>query len=267
MRKRSERLNQNSTHYTRKRVLLVDGDILLYKIALQNEEAVHWGDGLWTLHCYEDKCKGEVDSHLANLKLSLNAKNLRIALTSHENFRKDVLPSYKENRKQKRKPLILPVLRKYLIDKYKAQVWDGLEADDVLGIMATTSDPYFEFDKIIVSIDKDMRQIPCAVSADGVTFKNITRGEADYWFMMQTLMGDTVDGYAGLPSVGPKSAEKILGDDLNKPLKELWHLVLQAYIDKGYTKDEAIQQARVARILRKGEYNRKTKKVKLWQTT
>jgi hypothetical protein len=42
---------------------------------------------------------------------------------------------------------------------------------------------------------------------------------------------------------------------------------LQAYIDKGYTKDEAIQQARVARILRKGEYNRKTKKVKLWQTT
>ena len=42
-------------------------------------------------------------------------------------------------------------------------------------------------------------------------------------------------------------------------------LVLKAYEDKGFTKDEAIQQARVARILRKGEYNRKTKKVKLWQ--
>ena len=80
-------------------------------------------------------------------------------------------------------------------------------------------------------------------------------------------MGDTVDGYTGLPSVGPKSAEKILGGDPNKPLKELWHLVLKAYIDKGYTKAEAIQQARVARILRKGDYNRKTKKVKLWQIT
>jgi len=265
MKRRIDRLNQNSTHYTKKRVLLVDGDILLYKVALQNEEAVNWGDGLWTLHCYEDKCKSEVDAYIANLKSSLNAKNIRIALTSHDNFRKDVLPSYKDNRKQKRKPLILPVLRQYLIDKYKAQVWDGLEADDVLGIMATTSDPYFEFDKIIVSIDKDMRQIPCAVSDDGMTFKNITNGEADYWFMMQTLMGDTVDGYTGLPSVGPKSADKILGGDPNKPLKELWHLVLKAYLDKGYTKDEAIQQARVARILRKGDYNRKTKKVKLWQ--
>jgi len=265
--KKGRQIKQNDTCYTRKRVLLVDGDILCYKIALQNEEAVNWGNGLWTLHCYEDKCKAAIDSAIANLKLSLNAKNVRLALTSHDNFRKDVLPSYKENRKQKRKPLILPVLRQHLLDEYKAQCWPRLEADDVLGIMATTPDPYYEFDKIIVSIDKDMRQIPCAVSEDGMTFKNITKQQADYWFMMQTLTGDTVDGYSGLPSVGPVSADKILGGDVNKPLKELWHLVVKAYTDKGFTKYEAIQQARVARILRKGEYNKKTKKVKLWQIT
>ena len=45
----------NGTNYKTKRVLLIDGDILCYKVALQNEEAINWGEGLWTLHCYEDK--------------------------------------------------------------------------------------------------------------------------------------------------------------------------------------------------------------------
>ena len=34
-----------------RKVLLIDGDILLYQIALNNEVDTHWGDGLWTLHC------------------------------------------------------------------------------------------------------------------------------------------------------------------------------------------------------------------------
>ena len=32
-----------------KRRLLIDGDILIYKIATQNEVDTHWGDGMWTL--------------------------------------------------------------------------------------------------------------------------------------------------------------------------------------------------------------------------
>jgi len=45
-----------------KRVLLIDGDILLYKIALNNEVETDWGDGLWTLHCDETLCKADVDA-------------------------------------------------------------------------------------------------------------------------------------------------------------------------------------------------------------
>ena len=77
-----------------KREILIDGDILIYQTALQNEEAVNWGDGLWTLHSYEDKCCGLVDEAIKKLKQDLQADRVKICLTSPTNFRKDVLQAY-----------------------------------------------------------------------------------------------------------------------------------------------------------------------------
>ena len=73
---------------------------------------------------------------------------------------------------------------------------DSLEADDVLGILAT--EPSNE-ERIIVSIDKDLYQIPAKISKDGKTFEEISENEANYWHMMQTLTGDSTDGYSGCP--------------------------------------------------------------------
>ena len=82
-----------------KRKLLIDGDILIYKIATMNEVDTHWGNGLWTLHCDENICKTQVDSTIDDLLEDLQADDYVIALTDKTNFRKDVLPSYKDNRK------------------------------------------------------------------------------------------------------------------------------------------------------------------------
>ena len=251
--------------YNKKRELLIDGDIIIYKTALQEEQAIKWDENLWTLHAYEDKAIAAVDEAIKKLQRDLSCKAYKIALTSPNNFRKDVLPSYKANRKGVRKPMILPVLRKHIMDNHKGIMWDGLEADDVLGILATTIDPYFDKDPIIVSIDKDFKQIPSLICRDGETIDRITKPKADYWFMMQVLMGDSVDGYTGLPSVGIKTAEKILGDKTTVPLRTLWNKVVEAYEKKGYTEKEALQQARVAKILRATDYNKKKGEVKLWQ--
>ena len=177
----------------KKKVLLIDGDILAYKIATSNEVSTHWGDGFWTLHCDETQCKFDVDAKIDDLGQSL-------------------------------------------------------EADDVMGIMAT--EPHPTEDRIIVSIDKDMRQIPAKVSRDGETVENIPQRLADYWFMIQTLAGDSTDGYNGLPNVGVKTAEKMIQRYTNVPLLDLWKIVVGAYKAKGFTKKEALQQARVAHILR-----------------
>ena len=37
--------------------MLVDGDLLAYKITSALEETIQWEDDVWTLHCDLDKCK------------------------------------------------------------------------------------------------------------------------------------------------------------------------------------------------------------------
>ena len=206
-------------------------------------------------------CKADVDAVIDSLGSGLEADNYVVALTDKHNFRKDVLPSYKDNRKDKRKPITLKALREYVLEKHNGVVWKNLEADDVMGIMAT--EPTDE-ERIVVSIDKDLRTVPCLLSQDAMTVEKIPQRMADYWFMIQTLTGDKVDGYDGVEGIGIKTAEKLIKKYTNVPLLDLWKIVKKIYVDKGYTEAEALQQARVARILRHGDYNKKTGEVKLW---
>lgn len=242
------------------RTLIIDGDILAYQVAMTNEVSTNWGDGLWTLHCDENICLQHVDSRIEQVVHNLEADNVIVTLTGKDNFRKDVLPSYKSNRINTRKPMVLPVLREYLQDKHDAIIWKNLEADDVMGIMGTEDGS----ETIIYSQDKDLKTIPTYISQDGIDYELISEAQADYNFMTQTLTGDTTDGYAGLKGVGKITAEKILGT-VGQSVDELWDKVLKAYERKGFTERDALQQARVARILRAGEYNNNTNEVKLWK--
>src|SRR3990167_11351680 len=57
-------------------------------------------------------------------------------LTGDGNFREKVatIQPYKGNRDKDAKPFWYKEIRKYLIDRYKAVVVDGMEADDAIGI-------------------------------------------------------------------------------------------------------------------------------------
>ena len=107
----------------------------------------------------------------------------------------------------KRKPMTLKALREYVMKKHNGVMWANLEADDVLGIMAT--EPTNE-ERIVVGIDKDLRTVPCNLSADGLNVEQIPPRMADYNFMIQTLTGDKVDGYDGIEGVGVVTANKLI---------------------------------------------------------
>ena len=196
-----------------------------------------------------------------------------VAFTGRENFRKRILPtSYKANRAGKVKPQAYAYVVRRMHEEFDTRCIEGLEADDVLGILATT-ETYS--DAIILTVDKDLRTIPARHFNPLKDTKPVLRSEyaADAQWLMQTLTGDTSDGYTGIPGVGPKRAEKILGGDIRQLAfsratpGDLWRRVVAGYRSAKLTEDDALVQARVARILRRSDYDKATKEVLLWHPT
>ena len=120
----------------------------------------------------------------------------------------------------------------------------------------------------LLNQQKDFKAIPCKLynpDKPELGVEDITEGAADRHHMFQTLVGDSSDNYKGCPSVGPVKANKIL-DDCDGA-EETWEAVLKNFDKAGLSSKHALVQARLARILRHGEYDFETRKVKLWQPT
>ena len=92
----------------------------------------------------------------------------------------------------------------------------------------------------------------------------ITEDHANYFHMHQTLMGDQVDNYTGIPGVGPANAKKILEATDGTP-QARWEAVVDAYGKAGLEESDALIQARCAHLLHWDDYNMKTKEVRLWK--
>lgn len=271
--------------------LLVDGDIVAYKIAASSEVASNWGDGVWSLHADENKALPKLEEYLDRAQETTGAKRMVIALTDSVNWRKSIMPTYKENRADTRKPILLGVLRQYLTEHYEVFQRPTLEGDDVLGILATSN--VIRGDKIIASIDKDFRTVPCTLwrgetSRGFPVLEEITEAEADRFHLIQALAGDATDGYPGCPGVGMQTAAAILDEPhvlrpepytvtkgarkgemgtrwVKEPTDDLWACIVSYYAKAGQTEADALRNARVARICRACDYDFKKKEVKLWQ--
>lgn len=246
------------------RVLLIDADITAFQVSAKVEKAVEWHPDFWTLHSDAKEAKERADIKIAEYKLNFEGDAVVLALSDpDENWRRAVLPTYKSNRKKTRKPLVLPVVRNHLTASYTTIQRPTLEGDDVLGILSTITPTAFyrvtgikATDRIIISIDKDLKTIPGRMvhrEDEGVIETSVD--EADYWHMFQTLMGDTTDGYKGCPGIGAVNAKRIL-EELDPP--DYWDAVVQTFQKKKLNEASALQQARVARICRAGDYDFQT---------
>jgi len=244
------------------RKLLVDGDILAFICSTACEKPIKWDDDLWTLHASEKESIAKLADTLSYYEEVCFIGNVVIALSDKDNFRRQVNPEYKSNRKSNRKPLTYNPLKQWMIDNYETVIYKNCEADDVLGILATTDDGY---DKVILTKDKDLKTIPSTIyfMQGGGSYEEIDTDTADYNFMKQTLVGDRTDGYSGCPSIGEKTAEKLLLP-LKGDLVAMWDTVCKQFEKQNLSDKIALEQARLARILRNGEYNTKTFQPKLW---
>lgn len=237
--------------------LLIDGDLFLYKATAAAEFEAQAGEDTWFLSTNLKQAQDMWLSMMTTVTKTLGSDDLVIVLSGPEDFRRSLSPSYKANRKGTRKPLGYSVLKEWLNEQYPGRVVSQglLEADDYLGILATTPNAV---ERIIVSDDKDMKTIPGRLYRLG-DMSHISIDEADMNWLTQTLTGDPTDGYKGCPGIGEVKAKAILA----KP-GDRWENVRQAFLKAGLTEEDAILQARLARILRHEDWDPKAKQPRLW---
>lgn len=241
------------------RVLLIDADLILYRIASVMETEIDWGDGLWTLHSSSDTAIEQFLFTVGTAVEQLKPTEVTLCWSDNENYRKNIAPYYKSHRQGKRKPLAYKPAKAFLQEEteYRCSFLPQLEADDVLGIFSTNPNSLAE--NIIWTLDKDLKQIPLARLYDGEELADPTHPEeAELWFFKQALIGDASDGYKGCPKIGEKTADKLLRPHIGNH-DELLEATIGAFRKAKLGEDYAREQLQLARILHFEEYDFATK--------
>jgi len=236
-------------------MLLIDCDFLAYKAAQACEEGIDFGNDVIIAQSNFSGVLKIFERELMKVTKAMMDDNVILYFSSTENFRKKIYGDYKGHR-LRRKPLGYRRLVNYCRDHYNFVVRDTLEADDSLGIDATR-EPSTE--NIIVSPDKDMRQIPGVLWNMVDDVEEITKEDGDRWHLIQSMAGDPTDGYPGCPGIGVKRATELLNKHGNK-----WEAICNAYKERGLSDDDALLNARLAKILQHPDYDYDRQEPILW---
>ena len=234
--------------------ILIDCDYIVYKCCAAAESEMDFGDDVIVVTSNFSDAMKCVKRDLDRIQQDLGSfdDELILFFTSPNNFRKKILPEYKGHR-QRKKPCGFKRVIQELKKQYRVILKDTLEADDSLGIYATKFPG-----NIIVSPDKDMRQIPGKLYDFNETV-TISKEQGAKWHLIQTMAGDNTDGYSGVPGIGVKKAEKIFEEK-----GYTWQAVVETFVEKDMTEEDALVNARLARILQTSDYDHKTKEPILW---
>ena len=273
--------------------LLIDADMLLFRTMAANEIEANLGDEVWVrwaeLNTVRDEFWKTIDEWLERW----HGADYRLCWTGPSAFRKRIAPDYKANRASLLKPIGYKVMKRELLDEPTSFLHDEIEADDWLGLLAGALREAGQ-EPIIVSGDKDLDQVPGRHWWPAGVKKEETPGLAvmewadellrdkaiewivddsycDKHFYSQVLIGDSTDNIPGCPGVGAVGAKKIVNKFNTAEPVECWQEIVGQFEKALKKKDDvrepetvALQQARLVRILRHGEYNAETRTVDLW---
>jgi 5'-3' exonuclease len=234
-------------------IALIDGDVLLYTVGYSVEhtrrKAYIDGEFIQEFDSYKDlydwiaylspellsnlkveeyKEVEDISHCFQNLKTTFDsilretqASEYIVYLSGNNNFRFNISPTYKANRDPEAKPRYFEELKKKIRSDYLAEIVDGQEADDALGIRQTE-------DTIICTKDKDLNMIPgWNYNLSTKVKRYISKEEAIKFFYKQLLTGDPVDNVEGIKGIGDIRADKLL-EGLTEE-KDLYATVLEQY--------------------------------------
>ncbi len=179
---------------------------------------------------------------ISNDENNINITSQELYVTHCTNsIRKQLSPEYKSNRKPDNLTKLVNVLRSMYIFENDAIYSDTLESDDLLADRAKE----LHGNCIIITSDKDLIQCGGFIynfyqkpskkdehgndietfNCKGLSYTSKT--DAERFLAKQMLMGDAGDKVQGIPKIGEKTAEKILGNANTK--FQLIKRVIEAY--------------------------------------
>ena len=168
-----------------------------------------------------------------SLAKSYNAGNIIIAADGGSSYRKDILPRYKANRKEKYAEQTPQEEKEFamfmaefsntltlLKEKYPVFQFKGVEADDIAAYISMNLDKYGLDECWMVSSDRDWDLL---INDRVSRFSTVTRKETtlhnwdehydfeipDY-ITFKCLCGDKGDNVPGIPGIGPKRAVQLM---------------------------------------------------------
>lgn len=202
----------------------MDGDIIAFRCAASGENEEF---GIVAYY---------IDTLIADIMQACKGDTFDVFVSGKNNFRYDIYPEYKANRDGTYVPRWREDAKQYLIQKFNANVSEGCEADDMMGIAQCAS----KDETVIASLDKDMLMIPgnhySWEISGGPKEKRWTKPAihrtVDHitglrWFFTQCITGDVADNIKGIPGRGKKFAENLL-DPLDTE-QEMFDAVRDAY--------------------------------------
>lgn len=179
------------------------------------------------------------------------AEQYRVFIGGDKNYRFDIDPNYKANRKDVPKPEYLQDVRAYLVTEWNAEITDGIEADDAMGIAQSqrnakiVGDAYGHFpdidETIICSIDKDLLQVPGNhynfVKQEHVFVDQLTGLKN---FYQQLIQGDQTDNIMGYDGKARPKIPKFLQPHIDNLLECVDEIEMFNYVREMYMDDERL---------------------------
>ena len=233
--------------------LLIDADFTVYKCCAAAETEIDFGDDVIVVTSKFSEAYACVMREIKKIQRHFGSfDDIILFFSSSNNFRKKIQADYKGHRNRKK-----PCAYKRVINKLKTEfeviTMPTLEADDAMGIYATKNPG-----NIIVSPDKDMKQIPGMLYNFDESF-TIIKSEGAKWHLVQSAAGDNTDGYAGIPGIGIKRATQMFEEK-----GWSWKTLRDAFKEKGLSEEVALMNARLAKILTTDDYDHEKGEPVLW---
>lgn len=200
-------------------IALIDSDTPIFNTALSAEN-----DPLWV-------ATSRLDKSIESIIQRSGCTSYKLFVAGKGNFRYEIEPNYKANRRNLKQPKWRYACKDHLIKTWGAIEATGMESDDAVSIHQSSS-------SIICAIDKDLLQVPgkhfsWAISRKGSIvreelFREVTPLEGIRTFYRQMLIGDTSDNIIGVHKVGEAKSAKLINEltseeDMIAVVKELYN--------------------------------------------